>query len=56
MVTTGAEDDYSSGGDTFKRRVPRTNLVFSEIILETPVFDTADKRPLTGVRHRPAAR
>ena len=46
MVTTGAEDNYSSGGGTFKQRVPRTNLVFSVMILETQVFDTADKRPL----------
>jgi hypothetical protein len=46
MVTAGTEDNYSSGGGTFKQRVPRTNLVFSVMILETPVFDTADKHPL----------
>lgn len=39
-----AEDNYSSGGGALKLRTSRTTLAFGEMLVETPVFDTADKR------------
>lgn len=39
-----SEDNYSTGGGTLKLRASRTTLAFGEMIVETPVFDTADKR------------
>jgi hypothetical protein len=39
-----SEDDYSSGGGALKLRTSRTTLSFGEMTVETPVFDTADKR------------
>ncbi|KPG91963.1 hypothetical protein AEQ67_28725 [Pseudomonas sp. RIT-PI-q] len=39
-----SEDNYSSGGGAVKVRASRTTLAFGEMLVETPVFDTADKR------------
>jgi len=39
-----AEDNYSSAGAALKIRTSRTTLAFGEMLVETPVFDTADKR------------
>ncbi|AWM92209.1 outer membrane porin, OprD family [Pseudomonas sp. 31-12] len=39
-----SEDSYSSGGGALKIRASRTTLAFGEMMVETPVFDTADKR------------
>ena len=39
-----AEDNYSSAGAALKIRASRTTLAFGEMLVETPVFDTADKR------------
>lgn len=39
-----AEPDYSSAGATLKLRVGNTQLRYGEIAVETPVFDTGDKR------------
>lgn len=39
-----AEHDYSSGGAALKVRYSKTTLKFGEMEVETPVFDTADKR------------
>ena len=39
-----SEGNYSSGGGALKIRVSRTTLAFGEMMVETPVFDTADKR------------
>jgi hypothetical protein len=39
-----SEDDYSSGGGALKLRTSRTTLAFGEMTVQTPVFDTADKR------------
>jgi hypothetical protein len=39
-----SENNYSSGGGALKVRASRTTLAFGEMLVETPVFDTADKR------------
>lgn len=39
-----SESNYSSGGGALKLRASRTTLAFGEMLVETPVFDTADKR------------
>jgi hypothetical protein len=39
-----SEDNYSSGGGALKIRASRTTLAFGEMMVEIPVFDTADKR------------
>lgn len=39
-----SEDNYSSGGAAVKVKASRTTLAFGEMLVETPVFDTADKR------------
>ncbi|MHC8326907.1 OprD family porin [Pseudomonas sp. LB1P83] len=39
-----SEDNYSSGGGSLKIRASQTTLAFGEMMVETPVFDTADKR------------
>jgi imipenem/basic amino acid-specific outer membrane pore len=39
-----SEDSYFSGGGALKLRTSRTILAFGEMTVETPVFDTADKR------------
>ncbi|CAI8818531.1 OprD family porin [Pseudomonas sp. fls2-241-R2A-110] len=39
-----SEDNYSSGGGALKIKASRTTLAFGEMMVETPVFDTADKR------------
>jgi len=39
-----SEDNYSSGGAALKIRASRTTVAFGEMMVETPVFDTADKR------------
>jgi hypothetical protein len=39
-----SEDNYSSSGGTLKLRTSRTTLSYGEMMVETPVFDTADKR------------
>ncbi|MDQ0123580.1 hypothetical protein J2W17_002527 [Pseudomonas lini] len=39
-----SEHSYSSGGGALKLSVSRTTLAFGEMTVETPVFDTADKR------------
>lgn len=38
------EDNYSSAGGALKFRVSQTTLAVGEMTVETPVFDTADKR------------
>ncbi|WP_130888370.1 OprD family porin [Pseudomonas sp. Sample_21] len=39
-----SENNYSSAGGAFKLKVSRTSLAFGEMTVETPVFDTSDKR------------
>ncbi|WP_426140034.1 OprD family porin [Pseudomonas sp. DWP3-1-2] len=39
-----AEDEYSSAGAALKLKYSRTTLKFGEMEVQTPVFDTADKR------------
>jgi len=39
-----SEPNYSSAGGAFKLKVSRTTLAFGEMTVETPVFDTSDKR------------
>ncbi|MCW0921580.1 OprD family porin [Pseudomonas sp. RG1] len=39
-----SENNYSSAGGAFKLKVSRTTLAFGEMTVETPVFDTSDKR------------
>lgn len=39
-----SEDNYSSGGGALKIRASQTTLAFGEMMVETPAFDTADKR------------
>jgi hypothetical protein len=39
-----AEDEYSSAGAALKLRYSKTTLKFGEMEVETPVFDTGDKR------------
>ena len=39
-----SEDNYSSGGGALKIKASRTTVAFGEMMVETPVFDTADKR------------
>lgn len=39
-----SEPNYSSAGGAFKLKASRTTLAFGEMTLETPVFDTSDKR------------
>lgn len=42
--TEGAADDYSSAGAALKLRMGQSLLRYGEMTVETPVFDTADKR------------
>jgi len=39
-----SEDNYASGGGALKLLISRTTLAFGEMTVQTPVFDTADKR------------
>jgi hypothetical protein len=39
-----SENDYSSAGGALKSRASRNTLAFGEMTVETPVFDTSDKR------------
>ncbi|QJP95692.1 OprD family porin [Pseudomonas fluorescens] len=39
-----SESDYSSAGGALKLKASRTTLAFGEMTVETPVFDTSDKR------------
>ncbi|MED7666501.1 OprD family porin [Pseudomonas moraviensis subsp. stanleyae] len=39
-----SENDYSSAGGALKLTASRTTLAFGEMTVETPVFDTSDKR------------
>lgn len=39
-----SEDNYSSAGGALKIKASKTTLAFGEMMVETPVFDTADKR------------
>lgn len=39
-----SESNYSSGGGALKIKTSKTTLSFGEMMVETPVFDTADKR------------
>nr|WP_315445372.1 OprD family porin [uncultured Pseudomonas sp.] len=39
-----SENDYSSAGGALKLKASRSTLAFGEMTVETPVFDTADKR------------
>jgi len=39
-----SETDYSSAGGALKLKASRTTLAFGEMTVETPVFDTSDKR------------
>ena len=39
-----SEDDYSSAGGALKLKASRTTLAVGEMTVESPVFDTADKR------------
>ncbi|MBA5979026.1 OprD family porin [Pseudomonas sp. MD195_PC81_125] len=39
-----SEPNYSSAGGAFKLKVSRTTFAFGEMTVETPVFDTSDKR------------
>ncbi|MHC8366804.1 OprD family porin [Pseudomonas sp. ZT5P21] len=39
-----SEDNYSSGGGALKIKASKTTLAFGEMMVETPVFNTADKR------------
>lgn len=40
----GRSNSYSSGGGAIKFKASRTTLAFGEMTVETPVFDTSDKR------------
>lgn len=39
-----SDSNYSSGGGAIKVKASRTTLAFGEMTVETPVFDTSDKR------------
>ncbi len=39
-----SQSNYSSAGGALKLRTSRTTLAFGEMMVQTPVFDTADKR------------
>ncbi|PCR96061.1 outer membrane porin, OprD family [Pseudomonas fluorescens] len=39
-----SESDYSSAGGALKLKASKTTLAFGEMTVETPVFDTSDKR------------
>jgi len=39
-----SEDEYSSAGGALKIKASKTTLAFGEMMVETPVFDSADKR------------
>ncbi|WP_166219406.1 OprD family porin [Pseudomonas atagonensis] len=39
-----SESDYADAGGAFKLKVSRTTLAFGEMTVETPLFDTSDKR------------
>ncbi|WP_426619985.1 OprD family porin [Pseudomonas rustica] len=39
-----SESNYSSAGGALKLKTSRTTLAFGEMTVETPVFDTSDKR------------
>ncbi|QAX85153.1 outer membrane porin, OprD family [Pseudomonas sp. DTU12.3] len=39
-----SEADYSDAGGAFKLKLSRTTFAFGEMTVETPVFDTSDKR------------
>ncbi|MFJ4546795.1 OprD family porin [Pseudomonas sp. NPDC088885] len=39
-----SENNYSSAGGALKLKTSRTTLAFGEMTVETPVFDTSDKR------------
>lgn len=39
-----SDSNYSSGGGAIKFKASRTTLAFGEMTVETPVFDTSDKR------------
>lgn len=39
-----SENDYSSAGGALKLKASRTTLAYGEMTVETPVFDTSDKR------------
>lgn len=39
-----SENDYSSAGGALKLKASRTTLAFGEMTVETPIFDTSDKR------------
>ncbi|WP_064118044.1 OprD family porin [Pseudomonas fluorescens] len=39
-----SENEYSSAGGALKLKTSRTTLAFGEMTVETPVFDTSDKR------------
>jgi hypothetical protein len=39
-----SEDDYSSAGGALKIKASKTTVAYGEMMVETPVFDTADKR------------
>ncbi|WP_095180072.1 OprD family porin [Pseudomonas sp. Irchel 3F6] len=39
-----SENNYSSAGGALKLKASRTTLAFGEMTVETPVFDTSDKR------------
>ncbi|VVM37336.1 OprD family porin [Pseudomonas fluorescens] len=39
-----SESEYSSGGGALKIKASKTTLAFGEMMVETPVFDTSDKR------------
>lgn len=39
-----SESDYSSAGGALKFKASKTTLAFGEMTVETPVFDTSDKR------------
>lgn len=39
-----SESEYSSAGGALKFKASRTTLAFGEMTVETPVFDTSDKR------------
>ena len=39
-----SESDYSSAGGAVKLRTSQTSLAYGEMLVETPVFDTGDKR------------
>ncbi|WP_085709831.1 MULTISPECIES: OprD family porin [unclassified Pseudomonas] len=43
-----SESDYSSAGGALKLKASRTTLAFGEMTVETPVFDTSDKRLQPG--------